>query len=214
MMINDDQVQQGFHFLHFLHRGSYRLKVKEWTPGSFPVPLPDPDSYWTVILATSAMASTTANMIDNEMKTLTGAKATARTITILDTLRQRGVVDQLPARFTLGTEGIGPISDMAVNRWLDSVKVPVVVVTSLAAFASRRRNPAGVSHALQLLTRTFRDCTLKSELDMSAETYIGHANRMMRRCLSPNTGKISRDQISIFFVHQSVRSVPKPYGAS
>ena len=196
MMINDDQVQQGFHFLHFLHRGSFRLKVKEWTPGSFPVPLPDPDSYWIVILATSAMASTTANMTENEMKTLTGARATTRTITMLDTLRQRGVVDQLPAKFTLSHEGIGPISDMAVNRWLDSVKIPVVVVASLA-FASRRRNPAGVSHALQLLTRPFRDCTLKSELDMSAETYIGHASRMMKVFVSKHREDIERQNFDL-----------------
>ena len=162
--------------------------MRDWVPGSFPAPLPDPDSYWTFILATSAMASSTANMAENETKTLTGAKATSRTLTMLDTLRQRGVIDQLPAKFTLSNEGIGPISDQAVNRWLDSVKIPVVIVASLA-FASRRRNPAGVSHALQLLTRTFRDCTLRSELDMSAETYIGHASRMMKVFVSQAQGK-------------------------
>ena len=180
---HDDQVQQGFQFLHFLHCGSFRLKVQEWFPGLRPAPLPDPDSFWTVILATSAMASTSANMNENEVKTLTGVKATMRTITMLDVLRKRGVASQLPGRFTLSHEENGPITDVAVNKWLDSVKIPVVVVASLT-FASRRRNLANVTHALQLLARTFRECTIRGELDMNAETYVGTASRMMKAFVS------------------------------
>ena len=180
---HDDQVQQGFQFLHFLHCGSFRLKVKEWFPGLRPAPLPDPDSFWTVILATSAMASTSANMVENEVKTLTGVKATFRTILMLDTLRRRGVASQLPGRFTLSHEENGPITDVAVNKWLDSVKIPVVVVASLT-FASRRRNLANVTHALQLLARTFRECTIRNELEMNAETYVGTASRMMKAFVS------------------------------
>ena len=179
----NDQVQQGFQFLHFLHCGSFRLKVKEWFPGLRQAPLPDPDSFWTAILATSTMASTSANMTENEVKTLTGVKATMRTITMLDVLRRRGVASQLPGRFTLSHEENGPITDVAVNKWLDSVKIPVVVVVSLT-FASRRRNLANVTHALQLLARTFRECTIRGELTMNAETYVGTASRMMKAFVS------------------------------
>ena len=193
---HDDQVQRGFQFLHFLHCGSFRLKVKEWTPGLRPAPLPDPDSYWTVILASSAMASSTANMTENEMKTLTGAKATTRTLTMLDTLRKRGVANQLPAKFTLSHEENGPISDTAVDKWLSSVKIPVIVVASLT-FASRRRNPANVTHALQLLARTLRECTLRSEVDMNAETYIGTASRMMKVFVSKHREGIEKQNFDL-----------------
>ena len=90
---------------------------------------------------------------------------------MLDVLRKRGVVNQLPGRFTLSNEENGPITDVAVNKWLDSVKIPVVVVASLT-FASRRRSLANVTHALQLLARTLRECTVRSELEMNAETYM------------------------------------------
>ena len=57
---------QGSQFQQFINCGSFRLKVKEWLPGLRPDPLPDPDSYWTTSLATSAMDSSTARPAENE----------------------------------------------------------------------------------------------------------------------------------------------------
>ena len=159
------------------------MKVKEWYLGFQPAPLPDPDSNWTAILATLAMASSSAKTSENDGKTLTGAKATARTLTILDTVRKRGVTGQFPGRFTLYHEEDGPCTDLAINKWMDTVQIPVIVVVSLAV-ASRRRTQSHITHALQLLTRTFRECTLSSELEMKVETYVGTASRMMKAFIS------------------------------
>ena len=170
---------QGFQFQQFIHCGSFRLKVKEWITGFRSVPLPDPDSYWTTSLATLPMASSTARPAENEGKTLIGVKATHKTFVMLDTIEKRGVASQLPGRFTMYDEEDGPCTDRAINKWIDVVKIPIIAVASLA-FVSRRSGASLVTHALQLLIRTFRECTLQNELDMKAENYVGTASRMMK----------------------------------
>ena len=110
---------------------------------------------------------------------------------ILDTIRKKGVVSQLPGRFTLYDEEDGPCTDQAINKWIEIVKIPVIVVVSLA-FASKRSSPSHITHALQLLTRTFRECTLRSELEMKVESYVGAASRMMNVFTSK-----SRDDMEI-----------------
>ena len=55
----------------------------------------------------------------------------------------------------------------AINKWIETVKIPIVIVVSLASVSKRSANNA-VTHALQLLTRVLRECTVQSELDMKA----------------------------------------------
>ena len=171
--VEDDQ--QGLQFLRFLHRGSFRLKVKETVPELRSDLSLDPDSYWTAFFVNSAMASSSARATsDEDLKTLTGPKATVRTITILDIVRKRGVAPQLPQRFAMYDEGEGPCLDATITNWIETVKIPVIVIVSLA-FAARRTAPAQITHALQLLTRAFRECVLKNELDMKVESYVRSA---------------------------------------
>ena len=175
----EEHDQQGLQFLHFLHCGSFRLKVKGSVTGLRSDPSPDLDSYWTATLATSAMASSSARASESDGKTLTSARPTTRPLTILDTIRKKGVAKQLPGRFVMYDEEEGPCTDLAINKWIEVVKIPVIVVVSLA-FAWKRRTPSHITHALQLLTRTFRECTLRNELEMKVESYVGAASRMMK----------------------------------
>ena len=83
-MISKDCNFCTFYIAFFL-----RLKVKEWFSELRSASPLDPDSYWTAILATSALASSSARTSENDGKTLTSTRATTRTFTILDTIRKK-----------------------------------------------------------------------------------------------------------------------------
>ena len=73
----------------------------------------------------------------------------------------------------------GPCTDRAINKWIKTVKIPIVIVLSLA-FVSKKSANNAVTHALQLLTRVFREFIVQSELDMKAESNVGAASRMLK----------------------------------
>ena len=102
--------------------------MKGWITGLRSAPFPDPDSYWTTSFATLAMAPSSARPAENEGKTLTDVRATHKTLVILSTIEKRGVASQLPGRFTMYDEEDGPCTDRAINKWIDVVKIPIVVV--------------------------------------------------------------------------------------
>ena len=66
-----------------------------------------------------------------------------------------------------------------IDKWLETVKIPIVIVISLE-FVSKRNANSAITHALQLLARGFRECAAQSELDMKAESYVGAASRMVQ----------------------------------
>ena len=108
---------QGFQFQQFVHCGSFRLKVKDWITELRSAPFPDPGSYWTISFATSAMASSSTSKVESEGKTLTGVRATHKSLMILSTVEKRGVASQLPERFTMYDEEDGHCTDVLKDKY-------------------------------------------------------------------------------------------------
>eukprot|EP00435_Cladocopium_sp_Y103_P016449 s5930_g4.t1 len=130
-------------------------------------------------------------MATDEGKTLVqGARAVKTMYAVLEEISKRGVSHQLPPRFTTHAQG-SPCPDAGIEMWINRVKVPVVIVASLA-FVSQRNKADSTLHAISLLVRTFRECKVQEEKDMLAEQYVRSAARIVKALINDYRGNPDR----------------------
>eukprot|EP00435_Cladocopium_sp_Y103_P041687 s1561_g11.t1 len=131
------------------------------------------------------------DMATDEGKTLIqGARAVKTMYAVLEEINKRGVSHQLPPRFTTYAQG-PPCPDAGIEMWINRVKVPVVIVASLA-FVSQRNKADSTLHAISLLVRTFRECKVQEEKDMLAEQYVRSAARIIKALINDYRGNPDR----------------------
>eukprot|EP00435_Cladocopium_sp_Y103_P063890 s354_g25.t1 len=132
-------------------------------------------------------------MATDEGKTLIqGARAVRTMYAVLAELHKRGVSHQLPPRFTTYAQG-PPCPDAGIETWIIRVKVPVVIVASLA-FVSQRNKADSTLHAISLLVRTFRECKVQEEKEMLAEQYVRSAARIIKALINDYRGNPDRHE--------------------
>eukprot|EP00435_Cladocopium_sp_Y103_P034877 s4552_g9.t1 len=134
-------------------------------------------------------------MATDEGKTLIqGARAVRTMYAVLAEIYTRGVSNQLPPRFDVYGKGGPPCPDSGIEMWITRVKVPVVIVASLA-FVSRRDKADSTLHAISLLVRAFRECKVQEEKDMIAEHYVRSAARIVKALITDYRGNPDKHEV-------------------
>eukprot|EP00435_Cladocopium_sp_Y103_P029299 s941_g7.t1 len=113
---------------------------------------------------------------------------------ILDEVNKRGVSNRLPPRFTTYGQGGPPCPDAGIEVWINRVKIPVVILASLA-FVSRRNLADSTLHAISLLARVFRECQVQEEKEMLAEQYVRSAARIIKSLINDYRSNADKHEV-------------------